>query len=169
MGVGVRNLIAALGVAAALATGGARLHAQAASPDWAALQAETLRHFQAMLRLDTSNPPGNEYLVTDYLKSVLAAEGIPDGPAREVVAHPRFAAICTRLAERAREGFARAEREVGRYDAKALLPARVMMWGYRRLFQRLLARGWEYGARARPRLTLAEKLRMAVMAIGWRA
>ena len=102
-------------------------------------------------------------------RTLLAAEGIPDGPAREVVAHPRFAAICTRLAERAREGFARAEREVGRSAPQAPLPARVMMWGYHRLFQRLLARGWEYGARARPRLTLAEKLRMAVMAIGWRS
>lgn len=52
--------------------------AQAANPpDWRALEAETLQHFQALLRLDTSNPPGNEYLVTDYLKAVLEKEGIP--------------------------------------------------------------------------------------------
>ena len=37
---------------------------------------ETMRHFQAILRLDTSNPPGNEKLVVDYLKSVLEQEGI---------------------------------------------------------------------------------------------
>src|SRR4030095_11975887 len=37
---------------------------------------ETMRHFQAILRLDTSNPPGNEKLVGDYLKSVLDQEGI---------------------------------------------------------------------------------------------
>lgn len=73
----VRNLFTGVGLAAALAVGGARLHAQAATPDWKSLEAETLRHFQAILRLDTSNPPGNEYLVTDYLKSVLEAEGIP--------------------------------------------------------------------------------------------
>ena len=55
-----------------------RAAAQApASPNWTALQQETLGHFQAMLRLDTSNPPGNEYLVTDYLKGVLEKEGIP--------------------------------------------------------------------------------------------
>ena len=54
-----------------------RLSAQAAaSPDWTTLQDETLRHFQALLRLDTSNPPGNEYLVTDYVKGVLEKEGI---------------------------------------------------------------------------------------------
>ncbi|WP_135469890.1 squalene/phytoene synthase family protein [Crenalkalicoccus roseus] len=97
--------------------------------------------------------------------SLLAAEGIPDGRAREIVAHPRFAAICARLAGQAREGFARAEAEIGRFDRHALLPAAVMMWGYRRLFLRLVARGWD-GARPRPRLTAGEKLRMAWMALG---
>jgi phytoene synthase len=97
---------------------------------------------------------------------LLAAEGIPDGPAREIVAHPRFAAICARLAERAQAGFARAEVDIQRYDAQALLPAAVMMWGYRRLFGRLAARGWQ-GARPRPSLTLGEKLRMGWMALGW--
>ncbi len=44
--------------------------------DWAKIEIETMRHFQAILRLDTSNPPGNEKLVVDYLKSVLDKEGI---------------------------------------------------------------------------------------------
>lgn len=98
--------------------------------------------------------------------SLLAEEGIPDGPAREIVAHPRFAAICGRLAEQAREGFARAEAEIRRHDPRALLPAAVMMWGYRRLFDRLMARGFA-GPRPRPRLTPGEKLRMAWMALGF--
>jgi acetylornithine deacetylase/succinyl-diaminopimelate desuccinylase-like protein len=46
------------------------------SPDWTKIEEETMRHFQAILRLDTSNPPGNEKLVVDYLKSVLEREGI---------------------------------------------------------------------------------------------
>jgi acetylornithine deacetylase/succinyl-diaminopimelate desuccinylase-like protein len=50
--------------------------AQAQSPDWTKLEEETMRHFQAILRLDTSNPPGNEKLVVDYLKAVLDKEGI---------------------------------------------------------------------------------------------
>lgn len=100
--------------------------------------------------------------------SLLAAEGIPDGPAAEIVRHPRFAGLCARLAERARAGFAAAQADIRAYDAQALKPAAVMMWGYHRLFERLLARGWE-GARPRPRLTLAEKLRMAAMALGGRA
>ena len=47
-----------------------------AAPDWPRLEAETMQHFQALLRLDTSNPPGNEKLATDYLKQVLDREGI---------------------------------------------------------------------------------------------
>jgi len=51
--------------------------AQPPAPDWPRLEAETLQHFQALLRLDTSNPPGNEKLAADYLKQVLDREGIP--------------------------------------------------------------------------------------------
>ena len=47
-----------------------------AEPDWARIEAETLEHFQALLRLDTSNPPGNETRAVDYLRSVLESEGI---------------------------------------------------------------------------------------------
>ena len=49
---------------------------RAAQPDWAAVEAETMQHFQALLRLDTSDPPGNERAAVDYLKQVLEREGI---------------------------------------------------------------------------------------------
>src|SRR5215510_10742105 len=45
-------------------------------PDWARVEDETMTRFQALVRLDTSNPPGHEKLVTDYLKATLEAEGI---------------------------------------------------------------------------------------------
>jgi acetylornithine deacetylase/succinyl-diaminopimelate desuccinylase-like protein len=48
-----------------------------ASPDWTRLEPETLEHFQAILRIDTSNPPGNETKLVDYLSQVLTREGIP--------------------------------------------------------------------------------------------
>jgi len=48
-----------------------------AAPDWKAIEEETMRHYQAVLRLDTRNPPGNEHLVVDYLKQVFDKEGIP--------------------------------------------------------------------------------------------
>ena len=50
--------------------------AQTPPPDWTKVEAETLHHFQAILRLDTSNPPGNEILVVESLKAVLEREGI---------------------------------------------------------------------------------------------
>ena len=36
-----------------------------------------MQHYQAVLRIDTRNPPGNEHLVAEYLKGVLEKEGIP--------------------------------------------------------------------------------------------
>lgn len=41
------------------------------------LNAETLRHYRALLRIDTSNPPGNETEAANYLAGVLQREGIP--------------------------------------------------------------------------------------------
>ena len=46
-------------------------------PDWKALEEEAMRHFQALVRFDTSDPPGNEKPAADYLKTVLEKEGIP--------------------------------------------------------------------------------------------
>jgi acetylornithine deacetylase/succinyl-diaminopimelate desuccinylase-like protein len=43
----------------------------------AAFEAETIQHFQALLRIDTSSPPGNETKAVDYLKQVFEKEGIP--------------------------------------------------------------------------------------------
>jgi acetylornithine deacetylase/succinyl-diaminopimelate desuccinylase-like protein len=52
------------------------ISASAQAPNWSQLEAETMRHFQAILRLDTSNPPGNEGIVVEYLKGVLEQAGI---------------------------------------------------------------------------------------------
>ena len=46
-------------------------------PDWAKLEEETMRHYQALLRFDTSDPPGKELPVAEYLKQVFDKEGIP--------------------------------------------------------------------------------------------
>ena len=46
------------------------------SPDWARVEEETLRHFQALVRFDTSDPPGNEKPAADYLRQVLEQDGI---------------------------------------------------------------------------------------------
>jgi acetylornithine deacetylase/succinyl-diaminopimelate desuccinylase-like protein len=51
--------------------------AQPRQPNWTAVEAETLEHFQALLRFDTSDPPGGEKPAAEYLKQVLEKEGIP--------------------------------------------------------------------------------------------
>lgn len=100
-------------------------------------------------------------------RSLLDAAGIPEGPAPGIVRHPAFAGICARIAQQAREGFARAEAELPRHDLHALHPARVMMMAYRRILDIMIERGWE-GARPRARLSRREKLEMAAFALGLR-
>ena len=44
--------------------------------DWEAVRSEVTRHLQALVRLDTTNPPGNEIVAARYLAAVLQAEGV---------------------------------------------------------------------------------------------
>ncbi len=44
-------------------------------PDPSVVRQEATRHLQALLRIDTTNPPGNELAAAEYLASVLRAEG----------------------------------------------------------------------------------------------
>lgn len=48
----------------------------AQEPDWGAARQETIAHLQAMIRMNTVNPPGNELPVARYLDSTLKAAGI---------------------------------------------------------------------------------------------
>jgi acetylornithine deacetylase/succinyl-diaminopimelate desuccinylase-like protein len=45
--------------------------------DWKKLAPEILDHYSSLIRIDTSNPPGNETKAATYLKQVLEKEGIP--------------------------------------------------------------------------------------------
>ncbi|MDX1481592.1 MAG: M20/M25/M40 family metallo-hydrolase [Woeseiaceae bacterium] len=44
--------------------------------DWEAVGDEAVDYLVDLVRIDTSNPPGNETLVAEYLREVLAGEGI---------------------------------------------------------------------------------------------
>src|SRR5688572_9053604 len=63
--------------AAVLLVGLATLGASAQPASQAAIETETLRHFQALVRMDTQSPPGNEKPAADYVAQVLQREGIP--------------------------------------------------------------------------------------------
>ena len=53
------------------------LRSGAQTPDWSKVNDEAMRHFQALVQIDTTDPPGNETRVAEYVKKVLEAEGIP--------------------------------------------------------------------------------------------
>jgi acetylornithine deacetylase/succinyl-diaminopimelate desuccinylase-like protein len=44
--------------------------------DWDEIATESLAHFKAMVQLDSSNPPGNESRVANYLRGVFEREGV---------------------------------------------------------------------------------------------
>ncbi len=44
--------------------------------NWQALIEECTRHLQALIRLDTSNPPGNEIIAAEYVRKQLQAAGV---------------------------------------------------------------------------------------------
>ena len=46
-------------------------------PDWGKIDEETMRHFQAIVKVDSTDPPGREAGVVDYVKQVLEKDGIP--------------------------------------------------------------------------------------------
>lgn len=50
-------------------------HAQTA-PDFISAQAEAVKFLGELVKIDTSNPPGNEMRAAEYIKGVLAAQGI---------------------------------------------------------------------------------------------
>jgi acetylornithine deacetylase/succinyl-diaminopimelate desuccinylase-like protein len=50
-------------------------HAQTA-PDFVSAQAEAVKFLGELVKIDTSNPPGNEMRAAEYIKGVLAAQGI---------------------------------------------------------------------------------------------
>src|SRR5438093_204052 len=73
---GAMKRIAIALVAAASAALVARAQAPK-EPDWKALEDETMRDYQALLRRDTRNPPGHEHIVAHYVKRLLEEEGGP--------------------------------------------------------------------------------------------
>jgi acetylornithine deacetylase/succinyl-diaminopimelate desuccinylase-like protein len=52
--------------------------AQIPPVDWEKQKAELLQHYRSLVQIDSSNPPGNETRVAEYLKKVFDSEGIPN-------------------------------------------------------------------------------------------
>src|SRR5947209_6629462 len=74
MGTSRCNVFALL--ALALLGGGAAGASERYAVDWKKTHLETVEHYTRVLRMDTTNPPGNETKVANYVKGVLDREGI---------------------------------------------------------------------------------------------
>ena len=61
---------------------------------WDKVANETLEHFQALVRIDTTNPPGNETQAAEYVKGALEREGIP---AKLLALDPKRANLVARI------------------------------------------------------------------------
>ncbi len=46
------------------------------TPNWKSVREETTKYLQDLIRIDTTNPPGNEIKAAEYLASVFKREGI---------------------------------------------------------------------------------------------
>src|SRR5712671_934577 len=69
-------MFAARRFAASLLTACAALAADRFPMDWTKVNAELMEHYTALLRIDTSNPPGGETKAVNYIKGVLDRAGI---------------------------------------------------------------------------------------------
>src|SRR5579884_2049319 len=75
----MKNWKLAIGVGAAIwiFTSPPATLTQTQSIDWPKNFAEALHNLQELVKIDTSNPPGNETRVAEYVKAILDKEGIP--------------------------------------------------------------------------------------------
>jgi acetylornithine deacetylase/succinyl-diaminopimelate desuccinylase-like protein len=96
--------------------------ARAPHIDWSAATAEAVAHLKQLLRIDTTNPPGNERPAADYVARVLAHEGIAS---RIVESEPTRASLVARMSGSGKKqplllnahlDVVPAERERWRYD-----------------------------------------------------
>ena len=62
--------------------------------DWSSAEAEAVAHLQTLIRFDTTNPPGNELPLANYLTEALARDGIES---RLLVPAANRAAVIARL------------------------------------------------------------------------
>lgn len=80
------------------------------------------------------------YLPREWLEE--AGVALDLGPPTTILDQDGLAAVCARLAGRAHQRFAEAERHLARCDRRQLRAALIMRDVYHRLLERLEARGW---------------------------
>lgn len=103
---------------------------------WALGQALQLTNILRDLQEDADR--GRLYLPSELLDK----HGIETRHPATVLAHPGLSGVCDELARIARQRFAEATKETRYFDRRKMRPAIVMMEVYRRILDKLIARGW---------------------------
>ena len=107
--------------------------------------------------LDEDADRGRLYLPAELLDEA----GIAARRPAAVLADPALPRVCEALVARAREGFARSRELLGACEPRPVKPAVLMMEIYRRILDRLEARGWA-PPRRRVRVSRPEKAWVAL-------
>lgn len=103
--------------------------------DWGAIAAEAIGYFKALLRIDTTNPPGNERPAAELLGRVLEKEGIEH---RILEREPGRASLVARLRGSGKQGplllnghldVVPADRERWEHDPFAAVEEGGFIWG----------------------------------------
>lgn len=103
--------------------------------DWNEATEEALRHFKALLRIDTTNPPGNERPAAEYVAGVLKEAGIEH---QILESEPTRASVVARLPGSGKKGplllnghldVVPADREHWTHDPFAAVEADGCVWG----------------------------------------
>ena len=126
---------------------------EAAARDLAVALGEGLQLTNILRDLDEDAAEGRLYLPREELDAAGIACHDPAG----VLDQPALAKVCDSLAERAEARFAETRYLLGLCHRRALKPSVLMMEVYRRILQRLRARGWATPRRP-VRLSGLEKL-----------
>ena len=124
-----------------------------AARDLAVALGEGLQLTNILRDLDEDATEGRLYLPRELLQ----AAGIESRDPATVLAQPALAKVCDTLADRAEARFEETRYLLGLCHRRALKPSVLMMEVYRRILQRLRARGWAVPRRP-VRLSRAEKL-----------
>jgi acetylornithine deacetylase/succinyl-diaminopimelate desuccinylase-like protein len=104
--------------------------------DWQAVQDEAVEHLRQLVRIDTTNPPGNETATAEYIAGVLAREGLS---ARVLDSEPGRGNLVARL-----HGAGPAEEGLMLLSHLDVVPAEADRWRYPP-FQGVLSEGYVWG------------------------
>lgn len=105
---------------------------------WALGQALQLTNILRDLQEDAER--GRLYLPAELLDKY----GIETRDPAAVLAHPGLSGVCGELAVTARQRFEEATAATRHFDRRKMRPAIVMMQVYRRILDKLIARGWRH-------------------------